>query len=182
MPRAALETVEQHIASVASLHELLYRSRDEGDVDVAELVEAVVGLLRNVLPAEITLAADLAPAQIGCERAGKVAMVVNEFVTNSLKHAFPAQRIGCIAITGRVTGDRYELHCSDDGVGGVGSHSPDRRSSGRQGLGQTIMDAAAAELLGTLERHEPPQGCAVSLSFPQRVAAAERHDVQLQAA
>jgi two-component system, sensor histidine kinase PdtaS len=62
-------------------------------------------------------------------------LIVNELVTNALKHAFPARRNGCILVCLRAldTGE-LELMVSDDGVGLPLGIEPGPASLGSSGL------------------------------------------------
>ena len=46
-----------------------------------------------------------------------LALLMNELLTNALKHAFPQDRKGTIRISGGMNGDLLSLVVGDDGIG-----------------------------------------------------------------
>ena len=91
------------------------------------------------------------------ERAMAIGLYLNEVVTNSLKHAFPAG-IGRIDVDLDASGPEVELRISDDGVG-LGADA----ESG--GLGMTIIRSMANQVKGRLVI-EHDGGTMFLLSFP----------------
>ena len=76
-----------------------------------------------------------------------VALIVNELVTNAIKHAFPNGRSGCIRVRFEaLENNQLQLRVEDDGIGIV-VHHPQRNG----GLGQELVKGLAHELGGHLE-------------------------------
>jgi two-component sensor histidine kinase len=71
--------------------------------------------------------------------------VLNELLANALKHAFPDDQAGNVAVRAAREGESYCLTVSDDGAG----MSPERRSK-QPGLGGRLMRSLAAQLGGTM--------------------------------
>jgi len=93
--------------------------------------------------------------------ATSISIIVNELVTNALKHAFSGERPGRVVVTGRY--DRsFELTVADDGAGMKAT-----RRDGHSGLGTRLIDNFVRELgakheivsseTGTIHRLEIPQ-------------------------
>jgi two-component sensor histidine kinase len=97
-------------------------------------------------------------------------LIVNELISNALKHAFPGGRQGSLLIEGRLRDGQVELSIQDDGVGMVGfagqSAEPRRKT-----LGMKIMHILCHQLKGTfeppLETGEPGTGATFRLTFPR---------------
>lgn len=108
----------------------------------------------------------LKPLTLDSKRAIQVGLIVNELVTNALRHAFPDQRAGRVLVSlsdrsaGR-GGEEIVVEVSDDGVGQAGSE--DRE----MGFGSAIVQGLAADLRGRLERSYEG-GTRVELSFPAK--------------
>jgi two-component system, sensor histidine kinase PdtaS len=94
-------------------------------------------------------------------QASAIALIVNELVTNALKHAFPDDRAGMIRVEFRRENDEYVLVVADDGIGMTPvSVEP-------KGQGSRIVRALAAQLGGRLQTGgNPAGGTAHVLRFP----------------
>jgi two-component sensor histidine kinase len=85
-------------------------------------------------------------------------LIVTELVINALKHAFPDQRTGRIAVDYRSTGKDWTLSVADDGVG-----MPSGHDAPRAGLGTGIVEALTKNLGGEIELTKPRPGTAVTI-------------------
>ena len=107
----------------------------------------------------VSLRMDLEPALININKVISCGLILNELVSNSLRHAFPEGRRGTIGIRLTVPEpDRLVLTVADDGVG-----LPDDVDTGQpQSLGLQIVRDLARQIDGRLE-FGPPPGTTVSL-------------------
>jgi PAS domain S-box-containing protein len=109
------------VRTMAVLHESLYRSGDLGRIDLGRQVRGLCAeLFRSygVEPNRIELRTDLAEAPLDLDRAIPCGLLLNELVSNALKHAFPGGRGGWVRValhTG--PNEEYTLIVSDNGVG-----------------------------------------------------------------
>jgi len=71
--------------------------------------------------------------ELGVDKAIPAGLILNELISNALKHVFPAGRSGGLTITGELVSGRVELSVQDDGVG-MHIAEPSRKS-----LGMKIM-------------------------------------------
>jgi two-component sensor histidine kinase len=111
---------QNRVRSIALFHEKLYQSRDLGRVKIAEYVKGLAnGLFANygVNPEDIVLAVHTEDIPLGVDAAIACGLIVNELVSNSLKHAFPDRRKGQVAVTLRSAGTDVVLEVADNGVG-----------------------------------------------------------------
>jgi len=82
-------------------------------------------------------------------------LMVNELVSNALKHAFPAPRSGAIAVTARTmpsadgAGERVELTVSDDGVGLAATVDLENTET----LGLRLVQLLTDQVHGVLDIH-----------------------------
>ena len=84
--------------------------------------EHIDELCRNLAEAsgrrDLTIEVDVEALQLGLEVALPVGLIVNEIVSNSLRHAFPEGRGGQICVSlRRQSSGRIVLSVSDDGIG-----------------------------------------------------------------
>ncbi len=150
--------------------------RGEATVDSRPFLEELVTDLRAGLgelrPVMLTVSAEAHALPL--RRASDVGLVVNELVTNALKHAFPGGRRGVVRVSFRRDGDVFELAVSDNGVGAASEPGP-RREGG--GLGNQILQALAAQLGGRLDvARGEVGGSQCRLRFPAPSAGAAGPD------
>ncbi|AKB31881.1 sensory transduction histidine kinase [Methanosarcina siciliae HI350] len=131
----ALRESQDRVTSMALIHEELYRG---GGFETLNFSPYIQELAENLLltyslgDTEITLSTDLEEDLFfDIDTAVPLGMIVNELVSNSLKHAFPDRRKGKIRIklsreeneecmkniTGECKSTSFTLTVSDDGVG-----------------------------------------------------------------
>ena len=158
----ALEVVSRHIEVTAAVHEAMYHPQSDGGISLQFLLERLGTLIQSMLPDNITLHFDIEDAPIAAAAASKIAIIVNEIITNAAKHAFPDGRAGQIRFIGRTDAEHgYVLTAQDDGLGDAASAA--RPSSG---IGRRIMNGAAAQISGRLVQQAPAQGMGWQLTFP----------------
>jgi PAS domain S-box len=142
--------VEDRIKSMSLVHEKLYQSANLSSIDLADYVHDLAELLMSGYSAAqrgIELKLELSSSTISIEQAIPFGLIMNELVTNSLIHAFPAGRGGSIAIAlSRSERGEVRLIVSDDGVG---IESLEELSETR-GIGIRTAQALAVQLGGTL--------------------------------
>ena len=164
-----LEECRTRIQTMALIHERLYQAKDYSRVAFDEYLK---GLAANLLAAlapptsDLTLQLDLEEVWLPVDLAIPCGLILNELITNSVKHAFPAGTRGVISISMRnMAGDRVAICVRDNGPGiptAQGSAEP--RSLGLR-LIALLMEQLHAE-------HEisATAGTAVSFSFNTRSA------------
>lgn len=141
--RDALDAVRQRLLSLVSLHEELYLAGSGDKVRLDRLLERTATMQRNLLPAAITIQTRVEPATLDSRKANAIALLVNEFVANAGKYAFPGGRQGRVSIRGWHADAGYVLECSDNGVADDVSLEA---LSASTGLGMRIIAASAASL------------------------------------
>ena len=143
---------ENRIKSMALVHETLYQSKDFANVEFNGYVETITNhLIRNSAthPDKIKLKREIEDITFGLDHAIPCGLIINELITNSLKHAFPKDREGEIKITFRsMNSDEIELTVSDDGIGIP--EEMDIQETKSLGL-QLVHILAEDQLEGTLE-------------------------------
>lgn len=161
MGRASLLAAASRIAVVGRVHSLLQRG-GPAHAEMKPLIEELCADLRVSLVGirPIALRAEVEPCMLPLETARSTALIVNELVTNALKHAFPDERPGTVKI--RLARERNEtvLIVEDDGVG----QPPG--SPSRAGFGQKLVRSLAQQLGGALTIRPEPTGTHCELRFP----------------
>jgi two-component sensor histidine kinase len=158
--KEALRTALGRVDSYSRAYGVLYRGVDQtGGVDVrAYLGELCEALDRSLGQPRISIKHELAPARLPRGRATTLGLLVNEVVTNSVKHAFPDDRRGEVLVRFADRGPFYELVIGDDGAGMTG---PPRPGS----LGLQLIDYLTEQSGGSLVRDSGPAGTTFRFQF-----------------
>ncbi len=116
-----LRESEHRVKSMAMIHEALYRSDDLARIDFEKYIH---DLTRNILLSfgsslnNVSLNVNIKEKYLDIAIAIPCALIINELVSNSVKHAFPDDRPGEITISFiAVSEDIMELSVSDNGIG-----------------------------------------------------------------
>lgn len=119
--RKMLKESQTRIRSMAFIHEKLYQSRDLSKVDFASYIRSLAAsLFQSYMldPGQVRLETDLEDVGIDINSAGPCGLLVNELISNALRHAFPAGRKGTVRIgLRRETDGTIMLRVADDGIG-----------------------------------------------------------------
>jgi PAS domain S-box-containing protein len=162
--RRMLKEGQMRIRSMALVHEKLYQSRDLSKIDFADYLRSLSAHLFHFYRIEagrIRLEMHLEPIPLNVNSAVPCGLLVNELVSNSLKHAFPADRKGTVTIGLRKMEEGIvELRVADDGAG-----FPEALDFRRtDGLGLQIVSLLVDQLDGTIEL-DRKKGTAFTIVF-----------------
>jgi two-component sensor histidine kinase len=106
---------------MALVHERLYRADSLEEPDYAAYLKDLVVAIGRAFRqrnAEVSIEIRTAVQGLGVDAAVPIGLIVNELVSNSLKHAFPGASKGRIVV--QLCGSKeagYELSVHDDGIG-----------------------------------------------------------------
>ncbi|CAD6534218.1 Serine/threonine-protein kinase PknD [Paraburkholderia hiiakae] len=139
------------VRSMAMVHENLYRAGNFARIPMTVHVKTLCGHLARVydmgrLGVDMQIAVD--DIQLDMNRAVSCGLIINELVSNALKHAFPNQRGGVLRIDLRALDtQRCELRVSDDGVGLAPDFSLERDET----LGLRLVHDLVLQLRGSVD-------------------------------
>jgi PAS domain S-box-containing protein len=112
---------QRRIRSMALIHERLYQSSDLSRIEFSQYLRNLATHLFHSYQADssrIHLKIDAEEVFLNINTAIPCGLIVNELISNALKHGFPEGRSGQLDIDlRRVAGDGYVLRVKDDGVG-----------------------------------------------------------------
>jgi PAS domain S-box-containing protein len=105
--------------SMALIHELLYRSENLKSIEFGDYILSLSKELFHLYSVDglIELKIDVDDIYLDINTSIPLGLIVNEVVTNSLKHAFPDGRAGVIHVDFHKTDDHYEFKVKDNGIG-----------------------------------------------------------------
>ena len=159
---AALRDAQSRIQSIGVLYDRLCRSEDFKAISFKAFLTA---LIREVIGAFSTGAAvrtinRLEDFVIDTKVSFPLAIIVNELLTNALRHAFGGRKEGLIRITGTRRERRVTLVVQDDGPGWMGLESGECA----KGFGLTLVGLLAGQIDGTFTL-ENRRGLRCTLTF-----------------
>jgi two-component sensor histidine kinase/CheY-like chemotaxis protein len=173
---AVLQESQHRVEAMAIIHEQLYESADLRPVHLAHQANLLMANLFSAFgvdPARISGQVavcprpDGTPLVLGVDQAIPIGLILNELISNSLKHAFPNGRSGSIRIEAHSETQswpgRIELAVIDDGVG----VPEDLATRKNKSLGLQIVEILAHQFGGTWELKREA-GTKFRLSFPER--------------
>ncbi len=158
-----LRDSQNRIRSMALIHQTLYQSNDFARVNFSNVLEALVpslvesyGIDSGAVVFSINANEVLLPLNIAIP----CGLIVNELVTNALKHAFPEGRQGEIRIELLKQDTQILLSVSDNGAGVPADFELEKRSTLGLQLVSLLADQISAQL--AIERANPTR---FSLTF-----------------
>jgi len=110
----------QRVFAMAMVHEHLYQTKDlagiEASVYLRDLFKGISGT--SALPMDrVEIVLDCDEVQLTLDQAIPFGLLVNELVSNSLKHGFTDGRKGTVTVSIRQQAEAVILACQDDGLG-----------------------------------------------------------------
>ncbi|WP_394846454.1 PAS domain S-box protein [Pendulispora brunnea] len=162
--RIALEECQTRVQAIALIHEKLYQFQDYARVPFSEYAKSLAGnvLAAGIAPSNIALQLAVEDLTIAVDRAIPCGLVLNELMTNALKHAFPDGRRGTIRVgLSRLEDGLLQLSVRDDGVGLPAGVDVQRAGS----LGLQLVSTLAEQLEGTVTVRND-LGTTFELTFP----------------
>ena len=119
--RQLFDDAQSRIRSMALVHERLCQSKNLAHVSLEEYVRSLLDhllLTQKGIGSIVVMNTHVESVQLGLDRAVPLGFLINEIVSNALRHALPNHERGSIDFSLRSVGNReLELIIKDDGVG-----------------------------------------------------------------
>ena len=159
----ALQQVADRIQAIAHATEKL--ALRSGDLERVRLDDHLCGLCeqieRGLSHQHVQIQCDVEEITTTADQAIPIAIIVNELVTNALKHAFDGREQGRVLVTGRMNG-KLKLRVEDNGVG-LKPGAKQRRG----GLGTKLVDSFAKQIGAQYEVASSETGTTHDLVIPK---------------
>ena len=162
--RTALKECKTRVDTISLIHEKLYQSRDFANVAFPDYARSLANTVLHVSEASsrVGLQHHVESVALPVGKAIPCGLILNELITNSLKHAFPEPRTGTIEVRlQRLPDGQLELQVRDDGIG----MSNPEINAPRSSIGLQLV-ATLAEQLGGKVSIVVDNGTTVSVRFP----------------
>jgi two-component sensor histidine kinase len=148
--RAIFSQSQNRVQSIALVHERLYESADLSHVNFGKYLSVLLDNIFDTHDAAsrgLSKIIDVGDANLTVDVAIPCGLIVNELVTNALKHAFPGGRTGTVRVSLRGSSDgAMDLTVQDDGVGMPPSIDPRNTVSLGLDLVVTFAEQLNAEM------------------------------------
>ena len=164
--KRALSVAHSRVRAISSIHGALNRANAMDRVRLSAHAAHLLEELREQAPDGVEIVLDADEVDLPTDRASAFAILMNEFVTNSLKHAFPDGRAGRVTLTVRERDGQVHAAFADDGVGYTGAARP-------EGLGTRLIQALASQLGAAVNLSTGGEGTRIELEFEAWPAAAK---------
>ncbi|WP_186417708.1 CHASE3 domain-containing protein [Bosea sp. CS1GBMeth4] len=171
--KQALAQAQSRIQAIAAGQRRLRLDIEADEIEARPYLEdllAEIGKAAEGRPIEIALAMDA--IRLPGRDAVSFVVVINELVTNAIKHAFPDGAAGRITIRlGRTPEEKLVLSVEDDGIG----MPQDQQTAG---LGKSVITSLLRSMRASMETTPLSPGTArpgtrVAITFPKRERTAE---------
>ncbi|HHE65371.1 MAG TPA: response regulator, partial [Bacteroidetes bacterium] len=141
---------QDRVKSMALIHERIYNSPDLASVNFEEYVRNLAHNLfvsSRINSNNVVLEIDIKNIAVNMNKAVPLGLIINELISNALKHAFPNERKGKLSISIKKKKDKFELIVADDGVG----CKKDLEFEKADTLGLQLVHALTQQLKGELQ-------------------------------
>jgi two-component sensor histidine kinase len=159
--REALQQVADRIQAIAGATERL--ATNSGDIDRIRLDDHLCGLVqqieRGIARDGIRIECEVDEVSAGADTATSISIVVNELVTNAIKHAFNGEAPGHVRVVGNAA-EEFELVVTDNGRG-IGA-----TRGARNGLGTRLVESFVRQLGARHEVVSTEEGTTHRLIIP----------------
>jgi PAS domain S-box-containing protein len=162
---AALKESHNRVRSMGLVHHVMYQAADFAAVDLVDYVQTLTrSLYRSYAmdPETVLLSVDIANVRLGIDAAIPCGLIINELVSNALRHAYPDGRRGTLSVALVQNGDdTHTLTVKDDGIG----LPDDIVLPPVATLGLALVETLSRQLGGTLSI-DRTGGTSVNVRFP----------------
>ncbi len=151
---AALQDAIGRVDSMSLLYEKLLLGENFRDASVKNYIESLATSVISLFPdlAKVKLNLDVVDFKLDPKRLFPLGIIINELLTNIMKHAFAGKKSGAITLSLAKDGARVTLTLQDNGVGLPAGF--DIRAS--KGFGLTLVKMLSQQLQGsfTIEKQK----------------------------
>jgi len=158
------------IKSMAGIHEHLYKTEDFANLDFAHnlkmLVSEVTGTMQ--FSADISLSFDCEEVRLSVNQAIPCSLIINEVITNIIKHGFTGRDKGIINTHLKQESDVVTITIKDNGVGLPENFDPESTKT----LGMQLIKTLSQQLFGSYKFDSNKNGATFRLTFSKKAGQA----------
>jgi PAS domain S-box-containing protein len=161
--RAKLLDSVSRIQTMAAIHEHLYQANSFSKINFPDNLNSLVSNIITTFQSDLQLSLhfECVPVTLNINQAVPSSLIVNEVITNILKHAFKGRTSGEISIILTLKNELLKLRISDNGVGLPDGFTMETDSS----LGLLLIRILTEQLAGQSNYSSLDSGTVFELSF-----------------
>ncbi len=164
--RQKLDELQNRISSMFEVHKQLFKKEDITSVNAKTYISALVDNVKKAYASEtIAVHETVANMDLKADISFPIGLIVNEFVTNSFKYAFPDTENGSIYIELNEDANNYKLKLSDNGKGLPEDFDINTLTS----FGMETIKLLTEEYKGTFNL-DGTNGTRMDITFPKNAA------------
>lgn len=156
-----LKETTNRIRAIARVHEKIYQSEDLASINLKEYIKDIISELKATykLP-RIKFNIQIQDIKLTINQAIPCGLIINETLTNSMKHAFP-DREGTITVKAYKSRDSINLIMEDDGIGFPEGFKPEECET----MGMRLIYALTRQIDGEI-KIKGEKGVKIELKIP----------------
>ncbi len=163
--KQVLHQSKYRIESMAKIHEMFYHTGDMSKINFADYVfDLLAALVFSTKGSDhnIKLKISIKDIYFTINTAIPLGLLINEIITNSLKHGIKADKKGEIIVSiTEQNNNKLEMRIGDNGIGYPADFLPDTLNS----LGFQIISSLAHQLKGTIIKEKSSKGTYYKVLF-----------------
>jgi two-component sensor histidine kinase len=162
-----LQEAQNRLRSMALIHETLYRSQNFARIDYNTYIESLcVHITRSfgTGTSKARLERRMQSVKFVLDQAVPCGLIINELISNAMKHGFPDERPGRILLELKLEGQQVRLRVADDGIG----LPPGLDMQKSPTLGMRLVWMLSRQLHGSVQIEAGP-GTSILVTFPLQV-------------
>ncbi|WP_026450269.1 tetratricopeptide repeat-containing sensor histidine kinase [Aequorivita capsosiphonis] len=164
--RAKLDELQNRINSMFEVHKQLFKKEDVTSVNAKTYISALVENVKKAYNRQnISLKQNVTDTNLRADTSFPIGLIVNEFVTNSYKYAFPNHENGIVSINFKEENNKYHLQLHDNGKGLPEGFDIDSLNS----FGMETIKLLTQEYKGTFAL-DGNNGTKMDITFPKNAA------------
>jgi two-component sensor histidine kinase len=147
--QGALQDVHDRVMSMALVHQKMYKKQNISIIELAPYITELIAEIRNSIDIKknITFNTEIEPIQLDISTTIPLGLILNELITNAIKHAFPSKLNPEIFISlKKVDESHFEVLVFDNGIVSLPPHTPKSN-----GLGLRLIESLTEQINGKCE-------------------------------
>lgn len=158
----ALRSLHDRVDALGAVHRRLNTVETIGLFDLSDLIrELVPEIVKGAARGKIDVELDVPKIMMSSALATPVSLILNELVTNAIRHAWADQEPGKLAVTAKVKNEHVTLTISDNGRG-----MPSRTQTGRALSGLKLTEALVRQVRGVMVSRPSDNGTTIEIGLP----------------
>ena len=152
------------VKTMANIHTMLYKSEDLSRVDFGGFIRDLAGRLQQsygIAGSRVEIHVNVSDVSLTIETSIPCGLILNELVSNAIKHAFPEERGGEVNISMTTAGEQFVLTVQDNGIGFPEAVDFQNTKS----LGLDLVNLLVGQINGTIDL-QVDGGTTLTITFP----------------